>query len=921
MQQPGYLKLLQKGGAAAAATKPKQQKEAPSASPIKEPTRPQGEARKNKEFCLTLMHKDLDFETVRPQKVQIMLMSEEELTKLAVVDIKNDEKKGKYNGTIADKRMHPHNRSEFCSTCFLPYCFCPGHLGMISLVRPIINIWAYKYVFSVLESICLQCGSMLLNIDTAKRFSKGAERLKKIADLSRGLPCRNEKCPNHTQPNPSFIKKLDNMMKIQFKYPNSKISHISSTKILNLFKSITTEELEALGFPQGGPYNVHPKNMIFTALPVIPQNHRPNAMIDGDERTNALTSTYNKIVQINNILKNGIRDDRFNPESLVAEVTSIYHRDADFSRTGNPNIVDTSKNINEILAHKKGLFRSNAQSKRVDHTGRTIIGPGGFDVPFGRIRLPSRMKKILMEERVCDQNYSHIQKLLDSGAVVSIQTQDKKINAANRHPDFKLKNGMIVKRMLQDGDVAFFNRNPTLYKGSFMGYILQFEDVLTIGMHSSCTTPHNADFDGDEGNIHVCPDYYSRAEILHLSGCWHHIISGHASSPLMGLVYNTITSAYLMSRYGEVDNESWDRYMEHVFQKSSRIQSLESRVKRRRPQDSSNWKTGPALFSALLPEDFYYQHAGLTIHEGVIVKGEIKKAHLGPSVRSIPHMLYFNYGTHTASQFISEGQNLLDMFIERVGFTVGYRDCSMPNEEAQVQKIVADESQEAQEILQNLAVLIGNKNPEIRNFYQESVKAALDKVKVIGSQIVKDALTSENALKVMADAGSKGKDTDIAQVIGIVGQQFVRGDRPVMHFNRENGSNEGLRFLPYYDILHKGQPEKITSRGFVDRPLGKGMRPGQFFAHMMASRIGLIDTAFGTAMTGYSQHVITKAMEDLRYSYNGTICNELGQVIQYAGGYDSYDPLEMIKVKISGYGEIWSPVDIGAIADMLNNED
>lgn len=915
MQQGGYLKLLLEGGKGS---------KTPATTPVKDSVKSKIKERPNREFCLNLLYKDLDFETLIPKGVQIMFMSEEEIDKISVVNIKNedkDEKRGKFNGTISDKRMHPHTRGELCSTCFLPSCLCPGHLGRISLVRPIINIWAYKYVFSVLESICLECGTMLMSPDTAKKMSKGSERLKKIADASRKLTCRNQSCPNREQKNPQFIKKLDNMLKIQFKYSNSKMGNISSNKILNLFKSITREELEALGFPQDGIYNVHPKNMIFTSLPVVPMNHRPVSVIDGYEHPNTLTGIYHKIIQVNNVLKNGIKNDRLNLETLEREVSSIHSKDSEGSRSGNPNSVDTSKNVNEILAHKKGLIRSNAQAKRVDHTGRTVLGPGGLSVPFGWIRLPNKMRKILMEERVCDHNFDYLNGLLENGSIVCIQTQERRIQAAKRHVNFVLKKGMIVKRRLIDGDVCFFNRNPTLYKGSFMGYVVKFEDTLTIGMHSSSTSPHNADFDGDEGNIHICPDYLSRAEILHLSGCWNHVISSQFSRPLIGLVFNAITSAYLMSRYGKIEDSVWDNFMTKVFYRSSRIQSLESRVKRRRKVKGNNWKTGPALFSALLPEDFYYSHKGVEIHEGVVIQGEIKKAHVGPSVRSIVHMLYFHYGTQVVSQFISEGQNLMDMFIEHIGFTVGYRDCSMPNEEKGVQQIVQKEIDEAQETLKNRAILIGNKNSEIQNFYIQSVQAALDKIKTIGQQIIKDALTSENSLKIMADSESKGKDTDIAQVIGIVGQQFIRGKRPPMVFNREKAIGaEGLRFLPYYDILHKGRPEKIESRGFVRRPLGKGMRPGHFVAHMMASRIGLIDTAFGTAITGYSQHVITKALEDIRYGYNGTICSDMGNVIQYAGGYDSYEPQEMIEVKIPGFGNIWSPIDIESIVNMLNNE-
>lgn len=403
------------------------------------------------------------------------------------------------------------------------------------------------------------------------------------------------------------------------------------------------------------------------------------------------------------------------------------------------------------------------------------------------------------------------------------------------------------------------------------------------------------------------------------------MIGSQFSRPMMGLVYNVSTSAFLLSQYGVIEDKVWDRLTGEALAGSTRLTSLETRAKKNRPNDP-HWKTGPALFSALLPENFHYDQKGVYIKNGILVSGNITESVTGPSTRSIVHMLFHHYGTQVGSQFLSEGQILLDRFIEYIGFTVGYRDCAMPNSESKVKEIVKIEVEKTNEKIKNLAPLAGNKNKEIRDFYDMSVQAALDSVKTIGQQIIKDALPKTNAMKIMADSGSKGKDADIAQLMGITGQQFVRGNRPALHFNKEpsisgDGTGEGLRFLPYYDIQHEGRPEKILNRGFADRSMSKGMRPGQFVAHMMATRIALIDKALGTATTGYTHHTITKTLEDLRYAYNGTICNDQGNVVQYAGGNDSYEPTEMMEVKIPGFGNTWTPIDIPSLVNMLNDED
>ena len=906
MKQPAFLKSLFKGNL------PEKDQ-----ITIRDPKKISQDRIRNADLYANILYRDLDFETVVPKGVHIMFMSKEELEKISVVNIKNVEKREKFDGTIQDKKMYPPTKAFLCVTCQLNQDLCPGHLGRIEFYRPVINIWVYKYVVYLLESICIECGNMLISPEMAKRFSRSSDRLKKIATESKKgtYKCRVKDCPNKDKSNPSFEAKTDTMIKIKYKNVNE---WITSTKILRLFQNLSNEDLEALGFSQAGPYYVHPKNFISESRAVLPVNHRPPEF-NGTNRPNHLTTKYNSIVKINSFLRDGIVSDRINMEILEREITSISHRDKPESSGASVVNNDSSKNIDEMIAHKKGLIRTKAQGKRVDHTGRTVLGPGGLDIPFGWIKLPEKMRKFSIKERICDHNIEYFRNKINDGTVVKIRTQDKNIFAARRHANFVLKNGMVVERMTQDGDVVLFDRNPTLYKNSFMGYIAKFNDSLTIGLHSSVTKSHNADFDGDEGNIHVCPDYFSRAEIVHLSGSWNHVVAGQFSRPLMGLVFNAATSSYLMTEPDRIiSDKDWDMYMKKVFFNSDRIKSLEQRAKKH--GNDVTWKTGPVLFSALLPENFYYSHAGVVIKEGILVKGRIKKAHVGPSYNSIIHILYFNYGTQVVSQFLSEGQNIADMFLERIGFTVGYRDCSMPEEEAKVKEAVEKELEEAGQKIREISHLNGNKNYEIQDFYNESVNAILGNIKTNGHAKIADALPNNNSLKIMAECGAKGTVTDIAQVIGLVGQQFIDNKRPIMVFNKESGKKEGLRFLPYYDIAHENEPEKIKNRGFVDRPLGKGMRPGQYVAHMMASRVTLIQQALETSDTGQNQHNITKAMEDLRYSYNGTICNETGNVVQYAGGYDSYEPMEMMKVKIPGFGSTWTPIDIQSIVDMLNQE-
>jgi len=61
-----------------------------------------------------------------------------------------------------------------------------------------------------------------------------------------------------------------------------------------------------------------------------------------------------------------------------------------------------------------------------------------------------------------------------------------------------------------------FNRQPSLHKMSIMGHRVKVLPYSTFRMNLSVTTPYNADFDGDEMNMHVPQSLETMAEIKEL---------------------------------------------------------------------------------------------------------------------------------------------------------------------------------------------------------------------------------------------------------------------------------------------------------------------------------------------------------------------------------------------------------------------
>ena len=93
-----------------------------------------------------------------------------------------------------------------------------------------------------------------------------------------------------------------------------------------------------------------------------------------------------------------------------------------------------------------------------------------------------------------------------------------------------------MERHVRDGDLVIFNRQPTLHKMSMMGHRVKVLPWSTFRMNLSDTTPYNADFDGDEMNLHVPQSMETRAELLNIHLTPRQIITPQANKPVMGIV-------------------------------------------------------------------------------------------------------------------------------------------------------------------------------------------------------------------------------------------------------------------------------------------------------------------------------------------------------------------------------------------------
>jgi DNA-directed RNA polymerase II subunit RPB1 len=458
-----------------------------------------------------------------------------------------------------------------------------------------------------------------------------------------------------------------------------------------------------------------------------------------------------------------------------------------------------------------------------------------------------------------------------------------------RHPQpkpFSLQLGDIVERKLQNGDILLLNRQPTLHKGSMMAFNVIIRPGKTIRTNLAITKSFNADFDGDEMNLHGVNSAETDTELRLLSSVENHIISNQSNKANVVIVQDGLLGSFLLSKYEKEIPKSvffnilytisgkWDL---SILEQKQKVFQLEC------PHLSIY--CGKVLFSMLLPQNFFYHVGKVIVKQGVLIKGEITKTQLGSSHDSFIALLYNEYSPEICIHFINDVQFMAYAFLNFHGFSIGIKDCIIHSE------IVQQIQTSNQKIfMEALLYEESIKNKQIIELY---VSGLLGNARDKGMKFAKDHLSKDNAFLTTVTAGSKGDIFNIAQIMGLLGQQNFQGQRiqPSLSGNK--------RTLPHFttDLLESNDPKKYKAQGFIQNSFLRGLNPYEFWFHSMTGREGITDTAMKTATSGYIQRRMVKVAEDVQVKYDGTVRNSAGSILQFRYGNHSYDPTQSVIIK------------------------
>ncbi|CAG0900840.1 unnamed protein product [Darwinula stevensoni] len=837
-------------------------------------------------------------------------------------------------GGLMDPRQGVIDRNSRCQTCAGNMTECPGHFGHIDLAKPVFHIGFLSKTIKILRCVCFYCSKLLVSpthpkIKEIVVKSKGQprKRLAHVYDLCKGkMVCEGGEeieTDNPDDPNSGKSKKpglhsgcgryqpkirrTGLELTAEWKHVNEDSQEkkvvLSAERVHEIFKHVSDEECYVLGMD---PKYARPDWMVITVLPVPPLAVRPTVTMFGARSQDDLTHKLADIVKANNELTRNEQSGAAahiiaeNIKMLQFHVATLI----DNNIPGLPQATQKSgrplKALKARLTSKEGRIRGNLMGKRVDFSARTVITPDP-NLRVDQVGIPrSIAQNLTFPEIVTPFNIDKMQELVQRGnsqypgAKYIIRDNGDRIDL-RYHPkpaDLHLQFGYRVERHIRDGDLVVFNRQPTLHKMSMMGHRVKVLPWSTFRMNLSCTSPYNADFDGDEMNLHIPQSMETRAEIENLHITPRMVVTPQANRPVMGIVQDTLTAVRKMTKR-DVFLEK-DQMMDLLMH----LPSWDGKVPQPAILKPKPLWTGKQLFSLIIPgnvnvirthsahpddEDegpYKWISPGDTkvlIEHGELVMGILCKRTLGASAGSLLHVVWLELGHEVCGQFYFQIQTVVNNWLLIEGHSIGIGDTiADPQTYLDIQNTIKKAKEDVIEVIQKahndeLDPTPGN---TLRQTFENMVNRILNDARDKTGASAKKSLTEYNNLKAMVVAGSKGSNINISQVIACVGQQNVEGKRIPFGFRK--------RTLPHF-IKDDYGPE---SRGFVENSYLAGLTPSEFYFHAMGGREGLIDTAVKTAETGYIQRRLIKAMESVMVCYDGTVRNSVSQLIQLRYGED-----------------------------------
>ena len=799
--------------------------------------------------------------------IQFSVLGPDEIIKRSVVKVtKTDTYAGSEPivGGLFDPRMGVLEHNKVCTTCEQKNVFCPGHFGHIELAKPVFHAMFFDIVKKILKCVCFRCSRMLISQHTAieelknemtrilaiKNNQKRWEAYFKLCNTTTKIKiCGDDKHIGCGSKQPDRYNKEASMKIIAEWKDKSKETSIqqefTAEDVLRIFKRITNEDMELMGF--NSKWN-RPEWMICTVLPVPPPAVRPSIIEEnGQRREDDLTHKLSDIIKTNNNIFDKITKGA--SEETIKLITMVlqYHV---FTFIDNqiPGLAPSQqrngrrlRSVCDRMKKKEGRIRGNLNGKRVDQSARSVITPDPY-ISIDELGVPIRVAlNITFQETVNEYNIEEMRKLIMNGSNkwpgAKYVKKTNEIGPINlKYADLgkiaaELNFGDVVHRHLNDGDYVLFNRQPSLHKMSMMCHKVIIMPYQTFRLNVLDTPPYNADFDGDEMNLHCPQNIQTMSELKDLAAVPYLILAPRDGKPSIEVVQDTLVGSFRASK----------DYVVVADKQMANLQMVNSYFKGKLEKPSKDYTyTGKDLFSEIMPPSLFIEmtnKAGekVVINNSKFISGTLDKLVFHNITNGLIPVIYHDYGPVEIKKFLDNTQRLICRWLLTSGFSIGISDLvTDTSTDLELNNKIKEMKASAYKKLEDMRKgdLENNSIFSNEEFLEREIIGILNQTT---NEVAKISLAKiderTNRMFNMVKSGSKGKETNIAQIMACVGQQNVDGRRIAYGYTD--------RTLPHYTKYDDG-PE---ARGFVENSFISGLSPQEVFFHAMGGREGLIDTA------------------------------------------------------------------------------
>ncbi|KAI5189376.1 DNA-directed RNA polymerase III subunit RPC1 [Nematocida minor] len=911
-------------------------------------------------------------------RIKFEILKETEIRGMSVLsvtsrDLYGEEGKSPASTGPLDLRLGPSTKDSVCSTCGDKMAECVGHFGHIDLPLPVFHPGLLKNTHKVLQSVCKQCSSLLLPDEIkaqlllklrARKGSRTLEQrvIKKVMDeCKKTVECSVCFSINGIVRKTGFkffhrvhrLKKHDQQKEVEKTYYASSIAdnaeigpwvqntpdeYISPVLAREILRNISDDAKILLGM------SCCPTALMITCLPVPPATIRPSVLsLDASSNEDDLTIKLSEISYTSQLIREEI--EKGTPLHSLSENWDLLQSQCAqlISSDARPDAAKI-RSLVQRLKGKHGRFRGNLSGKRVEFSGRTVISPDP-NLSVEQVGIPVEMAKTLtvpipvtvnnavkmqaLANNGCNTypgaNYLLKKKgerriFLRGGADVKISrnlVENNSSSEGDKNNCICLEEGDILERHLQDSDVVLFNRQPSLHRLSIMAHKVKVLPGRTLRFNECVCSPYNADFDGDEMNIHLPQTVEARVEALELMGVRRNLAVPRNGQPLVAATQDFITGSYLLTRKSVfLTKKQFGQFIMYALPNSLRINSKPTIL---RP---SVLYTGKTLLSATMglsisvevrtrragPAGDHASHTeGLFVmRNGEILFGRADKKVVGAEEGSIFHHELREGGPEVVVRALDAVARLCARYLGEAGFSIGLDDVlAGPDLQELITQAVESCEKEASSLAES----------------EDKAMSVLSRAREDAGKHCIAHLPHDNSPVIMQDCGSKGSLINVSQMVACVGQQVVGGkrisldfgDRTLPHFstninftnsssNNSNNSSSNENRSIINNISNNGKiinsssnsNNRHAARGFVRSSFCSGLGPTEFFFHAVSGREGLVDTAVKTAETGYMQRRLMKVLEGVHVAYDGTV-RRGKQIIQMQFGDDGLDPVLLQK--------------------------